>query len=1034
MTRWILLLFAVLLGPLSVDAAAQSRYVCTTPVSGACDGNSPGYSTLQSAVTAAVAGDTIYVTAGQTFTDSVELPAKAGCSTWDCIIITTSTTMGLIPPAGDRACPEDEDAVDEGACEANLDPALYPTVRATHVLASSNEPALYVQSMADNYGWTFRRIRVTNGFNGGGVGIRVGTSDTGVQNTRAEQPAYITIDQVYFDYDTDHPYWGQRRAIECHSGAIRITNNYIQGVNHPSSGTDAQAIWCHNGEGPYVITNNWIRGATYGFLVGGEAFGIRTLATVTGTPTTTTASLTWSAGVNPTGDCPFIGQRLAIEVDGQTGLEWPTVTDVDNCVSGAADVTWTPALSGTIDNPGKVSWGVTPGDNALRAGGATYGLEFRQNAISRRLAWRNAAIIPAPTSPAASNASGSLSSATYSVQVVAVATMQGVVINSAPSEAVDVVVSSGGIAWSVDAMHADVTFRVYYSTGGTTRMTTATSNSGTVTAAGTITTVPSSGTQRRWKNLFEIKALIKPLVEQNYFFNSWSAAAGDGTAIWWKATNQEATDLTPNANNNTPWVQNQEGIFRDNVIRSVPKAFKVSGQEFENGFAVYRPIGTYGLRVSNILIYDHSTTTYGGSGGSAFYFGASCSDCSVEHVTVDSTAGVGLLPDSQASSSRYLSNGFTFKNSLMTRPGGGGIKASGIAEGLASINGAEGTGGGAYDVGYILWGNQASGPSSSTQGYPNHNVSSPVGNVFTAYATWQAIFQDATANTVLGYKLDDESPYLTAASDGGPLGVEDIDQLHLYMLAALSGLAEIDPEDPPPVDEDPYGPGPTRFYLSRQASEITPTITTGFDKVTSLAWYQTAPNRKSTSMAEATVSVGTATNPEFHALGGFLSEPLLEQVISGTLSCQVRGRTNNVDHHPTVAIAAYIVNADATVIKHTLLAPTASDTLASPPAFLASGSVNRNRSCHDPADDGLEIALTQGSAEEGDRLLFVVGAKDHSTSSASATAVFGDNSEIDLDPSDTGSTANNPWVQITDSVRFLEEVARRFVRRPGGGL
>lgn len=997
--------------------AQTTRYVCNSPSAGACAAGSPGYSTLSAAYSAAAAGDTIRLTAGETHTGSTTLTLKSGCTTWDCIIITTTATSGDLPPAADRPCPTglDGDLLDQ--CTPNVDLALYPRLQGTQTAGFDNDPIIYISQGA--IGITIDKVLLTNNYRGGGVSIRIGSGDA-VQNMRAEQPAFIKVNQVVFDYRTYHPYWGQRRAIEIHAKDTAITRNYMEWANQPGASADASPIWCHNGEGPWTIEDNWISGGTYSFMCGGERFSIWTQGVITGTPTSTSATLNWSAGLNTEGDCPFVGQRVAIRVNSAASLVYPVVTGVSNCTATSADITFA-AVSGTIDVPGDFRFGMVPGDNAARVGGATDGITVRYNTFFRNPVWRSNPIIPSPSGFAVSDTSGDLASGTYSCRAIARITAQGDIVVSAPTAAQDVVVTTGGISWSVTSLHSDIAYRVFCTNSGGTSYfwdfgVGATSGTITVITPTNTGTPAATGTAWRFRFGFEIKAAMDLLFEGNVVWNIWTGATGGAASILIKTTVQGGTNST-----NTPWLETRSPRIYNNVVRSGARVFAASCIEYDNSGnnILFRPFGVTGLHVKNLLYYDMSTTLYGGSGTTGFYLAAGCSNTTIEHVTGDQTSGFTLEPDGHISTSRYLSNGFVFKNNLLTRASSA-IKASGFTEGIISLDSTEGVnaaGGGTYDVTYNVWGNQVSGPTSGW--YPNQGVTSPVGNVFTAYATWQALFTAGTSNTIAGYKLADGSPYATAASDGTALGVQDIDALNLLALRALSGIGEIDEEEPPVVDDDPFGPGPTRFYLSRVAAEVTPTVSTGFNRTGSLAWFRTDSAPSGSIMAERPVSVGTATNPETHALAGFVSRRLLAQVISGTVACQVRGRTNNVDHHPTPALAIYLVDELATTIKATLLAPVASDTLASPPAFLASGSINRNRSCLDAAD-ATDIALTQATSVEGDRLLFVLGAKDHSTSSASVTIVVGDDASTDLDPADTGSTPNNPWVEIEDGIRFVD--------------
>jgi hypothetical protein len=1021
------LLAAALLLAAAQSGAQTSRYVCAA--GDATCGGTPAYSTLSAAITAAAASDTIYLKSGETFTGNFTLPVKTGCTTYDCITITTLFSGApTLPAAGDRICPTGSDAITEGYCTSNIDPDILARIQPTQVSGSQNEPAILLGAGA--VGWSIKLVRMTNGMFGSGVSVRVGQSSSSVQPNRAAQPSFTTIDQVYFDYDTYHPYWGQKRAIELQSKAAKVTNNYIEGSDQPSSAGDGSAILMYSGEGPYTITNNWLRGGTEIVMSMGDTPQIRTTATWSGTPTTTSGTLTWGAGLTPNGDCPFVGQVIVPSVNGATAREYVTVATVSNCTATTADVTWSPAISGTLDTPGDVRWGVVPGDCALMASPCSQGILFEYNVVSRNLAHKAASIIPEPTTLSATGntGGGSLADGAWSVYVSARMSSQGQTINSGAVGPVTATVgASGTISWSVAAMHADVTtYRVTYTLDGTTfYYTDFSTNSGTVTAATTTTTTPPTGTSRRYKALFELKGAIDALITHNYFFNSWNASAGDGTAFWIKAVNQAASLALPSANNNHPWMENRDSVFEENVVRGVTKFFKVSGWEYENNNAYYKPVGTSGLIVRNMLAFDVTTVTYGGSGASGIQINNGCSACTFEHLTLDVTTSFALEPNSAANRDNVLSDGFTFRNNMLVRNAtSGGIKASGIAEGTLSISGAEGTNGGAYTVNRNVWGNRASGPTSGA--YPEHNTASPVGNVFVAYdTTWKAQFDNYESATILGYVLDAGSAYLTAASDGGPIGVTDIATLNDDMTKALSGLGTVDPMDPPP--DDPGGIGPTRFYFSSQLwTGAIPTLQDNWNTTAAQTVYHLSNAPANTPIAASLAAVSTATTPEFHVTGLHISRELTAQTIGGTVKCQIRGRESAAGMDATLAIGLYVIT-PVGAVRGVLLAPTAADTLTAANELFVTTGTSRNRACRD-ATESASITLTPVAVQEGDRLVIVTGCRDASTSTTSTcTLVYSDNVETDLIEGDTDvASPDNPWVEIGDGILFVEPVGLRL--------
>lgn len=796
------------------DGGAAAGSDITVCASG-CD-----FSDLQLAIAAAVCGDTIRLQANEVFEGNFDVTDNGDCRSRP-IVVTTSATSGL-PPNGDRLCPTGVDAIEEGWCVANIDPAILPKIQATQESATQNTPALLFAAGA--MGWTFKLIEIRNNFEGSSATVRVGQNTAAAQGHRADQPDTIVFDQIFWNLREHHPYWGQKRAIEMHCKKCTLSNSYVDGPN--SVGSDANAVWTVNGEGPLVVRNNWFRGTTEQILSGGDTSFIRTVATVTAA-TTTSASLDWSAGLTPDGDCPFVGQTLAISVSAATNRRHVQAATVTNCTATSADVTWTPAIAETPDSPGDVRWGVIVGDCQFQDTCET-GALIEYNSMSRDLAWRTDSVIPTPTGLMVSAAGGgSLTAGTYTVSVSARARTQGSTIQSDDTATQQVVVgANGSITWSVDAMHADITgcgsasncgFRVWVvHPDGTTRRTDFLTNSGSITANGTSGTPPSAGDKWQLKNLLEMKQGIGWIIRYNTLFNSWSSAAGSGIAIWIKSTNQAScvAPCTPSVNNNQPWSENTNTLIEYNVVHSAPGLFSLNGNSVENNDNFYRTKGTSLLTVRNLLGYDISTATWGTSGTDQFFLSNGCTTCTFEHITSDSTSsnGFGIEVDGSAALNNILGGGFIFRNSLIVRPSAnGGIKGPGIAEGIVTLESQDGTNCGAsppcdsgdYIFEFNVWGNRAG--SVSAGAYPNQGVTSPVGNLFLSYATWANEFVDQLAwqldhhDAVEGYALDAGSAYNDAGSDGTDIGVQDIALMATEIDKARSGLlGETQPPDPPP--------------------------------------------------------------------------------------------------------------------------------------------------------------------------------------------------------------------------------------------
>lgn len=818
---------------LEPSCSTPSLYVCATGTPAAC-GGSPAYSTLASAITAAQCGDYIRLKANETFTGRWTLPNKGPCGSTNPITITTTATSGMLPSEGQRLIPIDSDMVAEGFGTANTDTSLLPKLQPPQADSSAITTPMFVVNAGAN-GWTFKLVEFRNSFGGVGSLIRAGQNAAAAQPKRADQPDNIMFDQIYANLDETHPYWGQDTFLELHTKTGTVKNSYIQGANTDAEGRDSKTIYICNGQGPFLIRNNWIRGGTIPILTCGDTPWLHTHATVSGSASTTGAALTWAAGATPTGDCPFVGQTLAIASNDGLSQSYPTVATVSCGAAGnTATVTWSPAI--TQPNVGTgVRWGVTPGDASVQPSPASYGGRIEYNQISRDFAWwhsnvegRRAPIIPAPTLSASATTGGSLAAGTYAVKAVYRTGPNDDRKTSDISNTVTVTVpASGKIAWSVNTPHADILFtRVYITpTGGTssfiakppfTGLSGCTSTfgvSGEITAVGSTAidgtcagiTTTSPGTPPAWgttfepdtwrfKNLLELKAGINFTIRYNELFNSWFTNIGAGHAIW----NKSASNGSFNSNNGSePWLENTSSIYEYNVVHHAPGFFQNSGWEYcgaSSGDAARctalglwnKPKGTSGLIVRHNLAYRISnrdrdqtgatSTGFNGAENDAMLWANGCSGCSAEHNTIDYTGDaedIALASSNAASSARYLSSGWTFRNNLVTRATTG-IDSDCSAEGTASVTGACGTNGGASTVGYNVWGGSSPGGGL----YPNQGTLAN-GNVFLTLANWRAQLTSpvttllgATPFDVSGYALLGASIYNNAGSDSADIGAD----------------------------------------------------------------------------------------------------------------------------------------------------------------------------------------------------------------------------------------------------------------------
>lgn len=210
----------------------------------------------------------------------------------------------------------------------------------------------------------------------------------------------------------------------------------------------------------------------------------------------------------------------------------------------------------------------------------------------------------------------------------------------------------------------------------------------------------------------------------------------------------------------------------------------------------------------------------------------------------------------------------------------------------------------------------------------------------------------------------------------------------------------------------------TRFYLPNTgATEVNPaalggwTVTTSFDRIALVTTKVTS------AMTSKSLAVSNSSGVWFYRLyRQFTSVPLLAQTISGTLKGQIRANENNNNVNGNVALSAFVVNNDGTILRGTFFDQFSNESSAARPPELALNT-NTNRAFRDTASSAA-LALTNVDAQYGDRICLEVGVSYNSAAANNGTLVFGDDSGTDLAEDDTTTTANNPWVEFSQTLNF----------------
>lgn len=197
---------------------------------------------LQAAIDAAQPGDTLELEAGATFTGPITLGNKSGT---DWVVIRTSTPDAQLATPGTR-----------------VSPALAPKM--AKIQASSTP--IVVAKGAHNFRLIGLEVTATSGAY---VNAAI---DLTVQTTSDADLAHdIVLDRLYLHADPI----GGRRGVALNSKASAVIDSYISGWRE--QGADSQAIAGWTGPGPYLVSNNYLEGASENLMFGGSDPSIQNL-------------------------------------------------------------------------------------------------------------------------------------------------------------------------------------------------------------------------------------------------------------------------------------------------------------------------------------------------------------------------------------------------------------------------------------------------------------------------------------------------------------------------------------------------------------------------------------------------------------------------------------------------------------------------------------------------------------------------------------------------------------------------------------
>jgi hypothetical protein len=207
---------------------------------------------------------------------------------------------------------------------------------------------------------------------------------------------------------------------------------------------------------------------------------------------------------------------------------------------------------------------------------------------------------------------------------------------------------------------------------------------------------------------------------------------------------------------------------------------------------------------------------------------------------------------------------------------------------------------------------------------------------------------------------------------------------------------------------------PTRFYLPvAGGTNLSPGFTT-WGLTTNADRLRAVRSKTGTALtSKASAAVGVTTTRDV-LVRQYLSDPLAgAQTISGTVKGVIRALESATTANAQAQLSIRVLSKDGATVRGTLLvlstSGAASEFLTTltnrkfPVAWVTPGTT-----------------LASVSAQDGDRIAIEFGARFIATTVATTTATlnFGDSAASDNAEDETGTAANNPWIEFSQTLTF----------------
>lgn len=200
----------------------------------------------------------------------------------------------------------------------------------------------------------------------------------------------------------------------------------------------------------------------------------------------------------------------------------------------------------------------------------------------------------------------------------------------------------------------------------------------------------------------------------------------------------------------------------------------------------------------------------------------------------------------------------------------------------------------------------------------------------------------------------------------------------------------------------------TRYYLpSSGAAEVSPAYTGDWDDTSVATQLKCSTSKIASAMTNFTGSTNASILSNEILLVQYVSDPIGQQTISGTVKGQIRCIESNASANAKIALCIKVVSNDSSIIRGYLAGNNAN--------IINSATEILTALTNTPLKDFITtpIDLTSVACNNNDRIVIELGFGESGIDVYNISMNFGDDSGTDLPEDATDTNPYNPWIEFS---------------------